>query len=148
MSFTIRPLTDPDHDQWVELWRGYLRFYKTELPPGIYTTTWRRLLADGEGPYGYCAEIPAGRLVGIVHYLFHASCWTHGPYCYLQDLYVSDDARGEGIGRALIDKVVDAAAQHDASQVYWLTQNFNERARHLYDQVASVTPFIKYVKAV
>ena len=41
-----------------------------------------------------------GRLVGIVHYIFHRSCWTVGDYCYLQDLFVHQDNRG--VARALI----------------------------------------------
>lgn len=38
------------------------------------------------------------------------------------------------------------ADEKPASQVYWLTQHFNADARLLYDRVADLTPFIKYVK--
>ena len=50
-----------------------------------------------------------GQLVGIVHYLYHRSCWTVGDYCYLQDLFVAPDMRGGGIGRKLIAAVEQAA---------------------------------------
>lgn len=105
-------------------------------------------MSQGEDPHGLCAVTDNDRLTGIVHYMFHRSCWTEGPYCYLQDLFVTEDARGQGLGRALIEAVADAAKQHNASQVYWLTQHFNKQARHLYDQVADVTPFVKYIKNV
>ena len=66
----------------------------------------------------------------------------------LGPLAVEPDLQGQGLGRALIEAVADAAKQYNASQVYWLTQHFNQQARHLYDQVADVTPFVKYTKAV
>lgn len=78
------------------------------------------------------------RLVGIVQYLFHYSAWTSGPYCYLQDLFTTPGARGQGVGRALIEAVYAAALEAGASRVYWLTQETNTQAQALYDQVHSV----------
>lgn len=49
-----------------------------------------------------------------------------------------------GVGRALIEAVYEAADERGAPSVYWLTQDFNETARVLYDRVANLTPFIKY----
>ena len=47
-----------------------------------------------------------GTLRGIVHYIYHRSCWTVGDYCYLQDLFVAPEARKLGLGRALIEAVM------------------------------------------
>lgn len=52
--------------------------------------------------------------------------------------------RGQGIGRALIKAVYEKADAHGCYQVYWLTESFNEAGRKLYDNVAKLTPFIKY----
>ena len=65
-------------------------------------------------------------------------------HCYLQDLYVSDTLRGQGIGRLLIEAVYDEADKRGVPTVYWLTQDFNKPARLLYDKIATLTPFIKY----
>lgn len=70
--------------------------------------------------------------------------WAAGPRCYLEDLFTSQDARGRGVGRALIEAVYTSADALGADEVYWLTQEFNATARRLYDQVAKATPFIKY----
>ena len=84
------------------------------------------------------------RLVGLVHYLFHAHCWKEERVCYLQDLFTSHDARGQGIGEALIARVYEAADADGAPGVYWLTQDFNATARRLYDRVARKSSFIRY----
>ena len=77
-------------------------------------------------------------------YLFHRSCWTIGDYCYLQDLFVAEDARNLGLGRALIEAVEERARAADASRVYWLTHETNAGARALYDQLAERPGFIQY----
>jgi GNAT superfamily N-acetyltransferase len=142
----IRPLASGDRPQWTPLWHGYLTFYETQLADEVTETTWRRLIDPEAQPFGLAAE-EDGRLFGIVHYLFHASTWTSGPYCYLQDLFVAKQARGRGTGAGLIAAVRQKAGEHGASQVYWLTQDFNHQARRLYDRVGQKTPFIKYLGA-
>lgn len=144
MSISIRPLAANDHEQWLELWRGYLEFYESCVPETVTHLTWSRIL-DPEAPiHGQCATDESGKLIGIVHYLFHPVTWAAGPRCYLEDLFTAKEARGRGAGRALIEAVYAAADSRGADQVYWLTQEFNATARRLYDQVAKATPFIKY----
>jgi GNAT superfamily N-acetyltransferase len=64
--------------------------------------------------------------------------------CYLQDLFVSEQLRGQGIAAALIERVAQSARQRGASRLYWLTQDDNARARALYDRVAQYKGFIRY----
>ncbi|HEY7797166.1 MAG TPA: GNAT family N-acetyltransferase [Hyphomonadaceae bacterium] len=144
MSFAIRTLQPADRPRWGALWQGYLDFYETAVPADVTELTWRRLM-DPEAPIlGFCAARPDGDLLGIVHYLFHPVTWAAGPRCYLEDLFTAPDARGKGVGRALIEAVYAAADSRGADQVYWLTASTNATARKLYDQVATATPFIKY----
>lgn len=147
MSLEIRALAAPDRESWEALWAGYLDFYEAELPADVTRQTWSRLIEPGIDPNGFCAVSEEGRLTGMVHYHFHTSCWTLGPYCYLQDLYVDPEIRGSGAGRALIEAVYRAADDAGASQTYWLTQHFNQTARRLYDRIGVATPFIKYNRA-
>jgi GNAT superfamily N-acetyltransferase len=85
-----------------------------------------------------------GRPVGLAHYLFHRHGWRIEDVCYLQDLYADPDARGRGVGRALIEAVYAAADARGCPQVYWTTQHFNAVGRRLYDRIGVLTPFIKY----
>lgn len=140
----IRPLTEQDRPEWAELWRAYLSFYETELPETVYDSTFARLI--GEDPQDFSclvAEADSG-LVGLTHFLFHRHAWKIEDVCYLQDLYADPAVRGTGVGRALIEAVYAEADRRGAPSVYWLTQDFNATARHLYDRVGNLTPFIKY----
>lgn len=144
MGFEIRELRESDRDQWGVLWRGYLDFYEADVADSVSELTWRRLL-DPEAPIlGFCAASDDGKLLGIVHYLFHPVTWSAGPRCYLEDLFTAPEARGTGVGRALIEAVYREADARGADQVYWLTAETNATARKLYDRVAKLTPFIKY----
>ena len=143
----IAPLTAADYDAWRPLWEAYLRFYEASLPPAVTETTWTRLNDPAE-PMFALGAFAGARLVGIVHYLFHRSCWSIADYCYLQDLFVAEEARGHGIGRALIEAVASEARAAGASRVYWLTQEGNTTARALYDRVAKRSGFIQYCKVL
>jgi GNAT superfamily N-acetyltransferase len=139
----IRPLRPDERAGWEPLWRGYLDFYKTSVPQEVYDTTWARL-HDPNEPMEVLGGIIDGRLLGIVHYLYHRSCWTIGNYCYLQDLFVAQEARGRGLGRALIEAVYREARAAGASRVHWLTHETNATARALYDTLADRPGFIQY----
>lgn len=144
MPLIIRPLQTADRTAWTPLWLGYLTFYEVELAPEITESTWQRLLDPDCDMHALCALNEAGEMIGIVHYLFHPVTWAKEPRCYLEDLYVSQAARGTGAGRALIKAVYAASDKRGADQVYWLTQENNETARRLYDRVGHLTPFVKY----
>ena len=144
MAPKIRPLGERDLADWRRLWTGYLEFYGSKVSEEVYVATFARLL-DPSRPWqnGMVAETD-GRLVGLVHFIYHPHNWRLEDVCYLQDLYVEPAARGTGTGRALIKAVYAAADENGTPAVYWLTQHFNKTARGLYDKVAVLTPFIKY----
>jgi GNAT superfamily N-acetyltransferase len=143
MSPQIRPLTPDDRTAWKPLWQDYLTFYKSTLHAEVTETTWQRLNDPHEPMHGLAAVL-GGKIVGIVHYLYHRSTWTTGNYCYLQDLYTSEEARGQGVGRALIEAVYERTQADGASRVYWLTHETNTTAQALYEKVASRSGFIQY----
>lgn len=140
----IDPITDGDRAAWRPLWDAYLEFYEEDLSEEQTALTFERIADPDEPLHGVIARNEAGEAVGIVQWLTHPSTWSAGPYCYLEDLYVTPEARGTGVARALIDTVVAWARTAGCSQVYWLTQAHNARARALYDKVADDTGFVHY----
>ena len=146
MTVRVRALARSDEAAWRDLWRGYLAFYKTEVPEAVYATYFERLLGDDPHDYnGLIAEVD-GVPAGLAHYLFHRHGWKIENVCYLQDLYALPAVRGRGVGRALIEAVYAAADVAGAPSVYWLTQDDNAEARVLYDRIGQLTPFIKYAR--
>lgn len=137
----VAPLTPADRADWQRLAEGYKAFYATPTTPAEYDAAWSRLMTR-DIAYGLGATIE-GRLVGIVHYLFHAGTWTD-RIGYLQDLFTDEAARGRGVARALIEAVADDSRARGATRLYWLTQSHNATARALYDQVAVHRGFIRY----
>ena len=144
----IRPVAAQDRSEWARLWRAYLAFYDTSVPEAVYDSLFARLLAPGpDGPFGLVAEVDDGRVVGIVHYLFHLHCWKPEGVVYLQDLFTDAQARGRGVARGLIGAVCDAADAAGRPSVYWMTQTHNATARALYDRIATPTDFMRYVRS-
>ena len=141
--FEVRPIRAGDRQHWDALWAGYLRFYRQHLPAEVTHGTFARLTDPGARLHGLVAGHD-GALVGFVHYQFHPSTWSLRDYCYLEDLYVDPAARGHGVGRRLIEAVYAAADRVQATNVYWLTQEFNAEGRALYDTLARRTSFIRY----
>jgi len=143
MNLNIRELNETDKDRWLELWAGYLEFYKSNLSPEQTDFTWKRLINNEQKMYGFVAENENG-VIGFTHCLFRPSTWTETDYCYLEDLFVDPGIRGKGVGRALMNRVIELAKEKNSKRVYWTTQEFNKTARVLYDSITSVSEFVQY----
>jgi GNAT superfamily N-acetyltransferase len=137
----IARLAQDERDEWEMLFRAYIDFYQRTEPQIMYDRAWDEFQTD-ERMHALGASID-GHLVGITHFLVHASTSSR-DVCYLQDLFTAPQARGHGIGRALIEVVIEWARSQDCDRVYWSTQETNATARGLYDQVADDHGFILY----
>lgn len=145
----IRAIHADDKSGWQQLWAGYRAFYKRpEQDQAAYDRDFSRLLNDDPHDFHGLVAEAEGQLVGLVHFLFHANMRLPGGVCYLQDLFTAPEARGRGVGRALIEAVSERAEAHGAQELYWLTAEDNYAGRMLYDRVAERTPFIKYARAL
>ncbi|MYN47070.1 GNAT family N-acetyltransferase [Pseudoduganella sp. FT93W] len=145
----IRTVQKSDLAAWLPLWDGYNAFYgrsgETALAPEITRMTWARFLDAYEPMHAMVAE-RSGKLLGMVHFLYHRSTTQLAPSCYLQDLYTVEEARGLGVGRALINAVYEQARAAGIARVYWQTRETNHTAMQLYDKVAEKPGFVIYHK--
>jgi GNAT superfamily N-acetyltransferase len=132
MNLSTRPVELRDKERWLELWKGYLTFYKTEFSADKTEVTWNRLLDPGFNLYGLVAETDTN-IVGMTTFNFQNSTWSENGQCLLEDLFVDENLRGQGTGRALIDAVINEAKARGCSRVSWNTDETNETARKLYD---------------
>jgi ribosomal protein S18 acetylase RimI-like enzyme len=139
----VRGIQASDKPSWQELFFDYLKFYETS--PGDVNTelVWQRLTSPDTEIQGLVAE-SNGEVVGIVHFHYQLSTWTDTFDCYLEDLYVAEEARGNGAARALIQAVKELATERKCSKLFWITRESNSTARKLYDKVATLSDFIRY----
>jgi len=115
------------------------------LPDAITQSTWSRFFDAYEPMHALVAE-SSGKLVGLVHYIFHRTTIQIAPTCYLQDLFTAESKRGSGVGRALIEAVYARASEAGTGRVYWHTHETNKTAMLLYDKVAEHSGFVVYRK--
>lgn len=117
------------------------------MPLDITQTTWSRFFDEHEPVHALVAE-HAGELLGLMHFIFHRSTTLMAPTCYLQDLFTVDAARGQGVGRALIEAVYQRATAAGSQRVYWQTHETNAVAMRLCDRVAEQSGFVIYRKVL
>jgi GNAT superfamily N-acetyltransferase len=139
----IRDPRPEDEAAWRRLWSGYVAFYQAEVSEEVTKATWQRLLAPESDMFGRIAEYK-GRIAGFTVSVLHEGSWTLHPICYLEDLFVDTESRGKGIGRALIQDLVDRARQEGWGRIYWHTRAGNTEARRLYDEFAVADDFVRY----
>ncbi|MDF2867897.1 MAG: family N-acetyltransferase [Gammaproteobacteria bacterium] len=143
LTVSVNPVQESEYQQWLPYWKNYQAFYKINLSEDITQTTWQRFLDEQEPVY--CAVAKEGdKILGFVHYLYHRSTWAKNNFCYLEDLYVSPEARGKHVGKQLIEYVKQQAKMQQCARLYWHTQEINITAQKLYDWIAEKPGVIEY----
>ena len=145
-QLTIRPPRKHDLIQWKPLWDAYCAFYEATVPEEVTKMTWGRIL-DPEIPFmgAYVAtDGEHGDLLGFATWILHPATWSLGPRCYMEDLFVVPEERGQGIGKALIEVIVEQAKREKCGKVYWMTKADNAAARGLYDKLGKESGFVRY----
>jgi len=149
LGILVRGVKDSDFHEWQALWLGYNEFYgrhgDTALPAETTLMTWSRFF-DAYEPMHALVALKDGKVVGIAHFLYHRSTIQVAPRCYLQDLFTSASARGQGVARSLIEQVYVEAAAAGCHRVYWQTHETNTTAMRLYDKIAEKSGFLVYRK--
>lgn len=139
----VRLLQAQDFNAWQVLWSSYLDFYGTHLSDGVTQSTWNRLTTRADMVALGCFDDDR-RLLGFAHLLLHPNTWNIGDCCYLEDLFVSPEARRQGIAKCLMNAVYAYARERKCNRVYWVTAKGNEVAQSLYKQYADEQAIIQF----
>jgi ribosomal protein S18 acetylase RimI-like enzyme len=91
----------------------------------------RRLIADPHTEYLLGGDPPAG----VLQLRFRHAVWTGVDDAHLEDLFVSTNARGSGVGRELVEAALERARARGAARVLLDTNESNEAALRLYRSV-------------
>lgn len=142
MFIEIRAACPQDKSPWLRLWEGYTGFYASPQPADVTEYTWQRMLDPASPVLGRIALVD-GKVVGFAIAVLHEGTWVKTPICYLEDLFVDPQARGQGIARTLMLSLQAEGKEKGWSRLYWHTRGENP-ARRLYDQFTPADDYVRY----
>lgn len=144
MTIRVRTVVPQDESQWTALFAGYRSFYELPEDRRAVAATWEWIVRGAHGLTGLVATGDDDNLLGIANLRRFARPSTATLGLYLDDLFTAPAARGSGVATALLREASSIAANEGASVVRWITAPDNEAARHVYDDVATATPWVTY----
>jgi ribosomal protein S18 acetylase RimI-like enzyme len=108
------------------------RDYYEEREPddAVVLATVRLLLEDPATEFLLAGDPPRG----FAQLRFRASVWTGADDAWLEDLYVDEDARGRGLGRALTEACIERARQRGCKRIQLDANERNDAAIALYEK--------------
>lgn len=136
--FSIRKATPDDLPAIVDLCRAHATFERADSVPAARPSDLASVLFGDAPPLHALVAERAGALVGYATYTIQWSTWDAAPYVYLDCLYLRPEARGQGLGTHLVERVIEAARTHGCSHVQWQTPTFNTRAIAFYERLGAV----------
>lgn len=136
---------EDDKADWRALFDGYAEFYGVPMDDATADRVWGWLLDPNHVLEGAVVRGEGGKVVGFAHV---RACPRPLGGCdigFLDDMFISPDARGSGAADALFAGLRSLAAERDWPALRWITQHFNERGRAFYDRYTSgPSDFIMY----
>jgi GNAT superfamily N-acetyltransferase len=141
----IAPVAVAEFERLLPLIADYQHFYEVEdVDEERNRAFFRRFLAPSEDGLLLGARAD-GELVGYACLYRHFSSLKARESVLMNDLFVSEAARGRGVGRALIEASAAAARERGGAHLEWATAPDNVTAQRLYDRIgAERSEWIEY----
>jgi len=133
----VSPVTEKDLGELLPLMRAYCDFYGVRPSDEQLLALSRALIADParEGIQFIARREEGGPAVGFATVFWSWSTLSAARLAVMNDLYVSEAARGTGAAEALIAACAGAARTHGAKTLSWQTAKDNYRAQAVYERV-------------
>jgi GNAT superfamily N-acetyltransferase len=133
----IAPIKVEEFEELLPLIAAYQRFYEVDdIDEERNRNFFRRFIAPSEDGLMLGARRD-GRLLGYACLYWHFSSLEAVESVLMNDLYVVEEARGKGVGRALIEATAEVARERGAAFVEWSTAPDNDTAQRLYDSTGA-----------
>ena len=129
LRMTIRKAESRDIPQVFELLKTFSVFIRT--PEKVKVTADK--LREDLGHFNCLVAEQDGIIVGYAAYYFAYYSWT-GKAIYLDDLYVTDEFRKQGVGTMLFDAITALGREENCYKMQWQVSKWNERAIKFYER--------------
>ena len=130
MNYNIRTAKEEDFEAILGLIKELALF---ENAPEKVLNTVEQMKAEQDFFHCFVVETEAQEIVGMALYYFVYYTWV-GKSMYLDDLYVKQAFRGQGIGSELLEKLFEVARKENCKRVRWQVLDWNEPAIALYEK--------------
>ncbi len=140
----IEPVSPQRYAEWRQHYGRYGEALGDPVDDAVAATVWSWLLARTHGVEGLLAIDGADRLAGFAHFRPFPRTLHGNEACFLDDLWVDEPQRGTGLAEALIEAVCAIARERGWTEVRWVTEEHNARARRVYERVATNGRLITY----
>jgi GNAT superfamily N-acetyltransferase len=131
MEITIRKAVKEDCPRLLELVQELATY---ERAPDEVTVTLEHFVESGFGEkpvwWTFVAEVE-GKIVGFALYYIRYSTWK-GQAMYLEDILITNEMRGKGIGKLLFDRLIEEAKEKKFNRIIWQVLDWNEPAINFY----------------
>lgn len=145
MALEIRPIRRDEVDEGLALYAGYQRFYGVGDPDDARNRSFFSRFASPSDSGVLLGAWSDGALLGFACVYWTFSSVSAAEIALMNDLFVAAEARGRGIGRALIDAAVAAARERGVHHLEWFTAPDNLTAQRVYDATgASRSTWVAY----
>jgi ribosomal protein S18 acetylase RimI-like enzyme len=144
LTLSFEAVSPRRRQAWSDHYRRYARALGETVDDAIVSSLWSWLLTRTHGVEGLLALDGEERLVGFAHFRPFPRTLNANEACFLDDLWVAEAERGAGVGDALVEQVCAIARSRGWSEVRWVTDQHNARARRLYDRIATDGRLVTY----
>jgi GNAT superfamily N-acetyltransferase len=145
-TIRVTRATLEDEADWMRLWGDWQRHMKGAVPAEVTRRSWRLALDPDSRLIILLARSSDGEPLGFATVSFAPFAWTGSDVAFLQDLFVSESARGQGAGEALLKAVYADADERGASQVYWMVDETDAKLQRFYERNAVRTPYMRFMR--
>ncbi len=138
MIHPVRKATPSDLPVILDLIRDLAAY---EREPDAVLATVESLYGTLFGPTPSAEAIVAelaGAVVGVALFFTNYSTWSGRNGIYLEDLYVRPEARGTGLGKALLRRIAELAVERGCARVEWAVLDWNAPAIDFYRSLGAV----------
>ncbi|NNC10832.1 GNAT family N-acetyltransferase [Planctomonas sp. JC2975] len=144
MGITIREPAEGDFFSWLALYEDYATYYERALTDQGALLVWSWLTDAARAERGLVAVDDDGALIGLVHYHEVPRPLDGDHALHIDDLFVLEEHREQGFGRALIEAVATVGAEFGTPLVQWLAKQDDPDARSFYDEIADASTVVVY----
>ena len=138
-DYIIRPVCENDQEELMILISEHADFEQAPFDPKPIKGKLKAALFDQPRRLNCWVVEQQAKLTGYVSFTFDFSTWSAAEFLYMDCLYLREGSRGNGIGAAILKKLLQVARERNCINIQWQTPSFNEPAIRFYHRNHAVS---------